>query len=462
MPSGHGSPAISGNSVRARHPFRAKPRLAGAGRAFPRNTDKTHAKTIIMEKALLVTIKLRSEKDNWPIEDMALEIEQLTCACRVEAVDNIACLCEKPTPNLFIGKGKAEEIALLSQELNTDAVIFSHDLSGTQQRNLEKVIGIKTVDRTQLILDIFARHAKSPEGKMQVELAQLQYLMPRLVGQGIMLSRLGGGIGTSGPGEQKLEVDRRRIRKRIDKLKDDLKHLSVHRMTMRKKRKENALPTVALVGYTHTGKSTLLNALTNASQIVSDTLFTTLDPLWKNLQLPNGENIVISDTVGFLNNLPHHLVEAFKATLEEVIEADLLIHVLDVSHPRVYEHNKAVLEVLQELGAQEKFMITVLNKIDLVDDKMLLTQLEEKFPDSVLISAKLRQNLDRLLKKIEDNFASRVVDLEVIIPHSRMDLVDLFHREGKIKEIKYLQEGIKIKLSLPKILSQKLLHRKEI
>lgn len=415
-----------------------------------------------MEKALLVTIKLKSEKDTWPIEDTARELEQLTRGCRVEAVDNIVCLCEKPTPNLFIGKGKAEEIALLSQELDVKTVIFSHDLSGTQQRNLEEAIGIKTIDRTQLILDIFARHAKSPEGKMQVELAQLQYLMPRLIGKGIMLSRLGGGIGTSGPGEQKLEVDRRRIRKRIDRLRDDLKHLSIHRLTMRKKRKENSLPTVALIGYTHVGKSTLLNALTNAGQTVSDTLFTTLDPLYKNIRLPNGENIVISDTVGFLNNLPHHIVEAFKATLEEVIEADLLIHVLDASHQRIREHDKAVLEVLGELGAKEKSIITVLNKTDLINDKILLMQLEEKFPDAILISAKLKQNLDSLLKKIEENFACRMVDLRIIIPHARMDLVDLFHREGKIKEIKYLQDGIEIHLSMPKVLYSKLLHHREI
>ena len=186
-----------------------------------------------------------------------------------------------------------------------------------------------------MILDIFARHTHSPEGKTQVELAQLQYLLPRLVGKGIILFALGGGIGTRGPGEQKLEVDRRRIRKRIDRLKQDLAHLRQHRQVMRKKRKENAMPTVALVGYTNAGKSTLLNALTHSQQVVADSLFTTLDPLYESMQLPNGEKIVISDTVGFLHNLPHNLIEAFKATLEEVVEADLLVHVLDAAHPRV-------------------------------------------------------------------------------------------------------------------------------
>ena len=417
---------------------------------------------MIMERVLLVTIKLKSEKDNWRLEDVAEELEELTNTCGAEVVDNITCVCDKPTPNFFIGRGKAQELTLLSEEEGVDTVIFSHDLSGTQQRNLEEVIGKKIIDRTQLILDIFARHARSPEGKTQVELAQLQYLTPRLVGKGIILSRLGGGIGTRGPGEQKLEVDRRRISKRIDKLKDDLKHLRLHRMTMRKRRKENAIPAVALIGYTNAGKSTLLNALTDAGQIVSDSLFTTLDPIHKSFVLPNGEHIVISDTVGFLHNLPHHLIEAFKATLEEVVESDLLIHVLDISHPRVYEHDQAVLSVLKELQADKKPMITALNKIDLSDDKTWLEQLKKDFNNSLAISAKLRENLDSLLEKIQENFASRMIHTELLIPHSRMDLVDLCYREGKVEEIKYLQKGIKIRLGLSRVLSQKLLHNKEI
>lgn len=415
-----------------------------------------------MERALLVTVKLAGENGAWSAQDTAQELEELVRAAGVEAVDNIVSPRDKPTPNLFIGKGKAEEIALLSQEQGVNTVIFSHNLSGTQQRNLEEVIGKKTIDRTQLILDIFCRRARSPEGKMQVELAQLQYLMPRLIGKGVILSRLGGGIGTSGPGEQKLEVDRRRIRKRIDRLKDDLRHLQGHRSLLRKKRKEGAIPALALVGYTNAGKSTLLNALTGAGQIESDALFTTLDPLFKGLKLPGGEKAVISDTVGFLHNLPHHLVEAFKATLEEVVQADLLIHLLDSGNPLIHEHHKAVFSVLKELGAENKPIITVLNKVDLIDNPAQLERLRQDFPGSIEISAKFKTNLVSLLNLIQANFPASMVEEEIMLPHSKMGLVDLFYREGKVREIKYLQEGIKIKLSIPKTLFSKLLENKDI
>lgn len=415
-----------------------------------------------MERAVLVTIKLKSERDNWSLEDLAEELEELTNTSGAQAVDNITCICEKPTPNFFIGRGKTEEIALLCQEQGIDTVIFSRDLSGTQQRNLEEIIQKKTIDRTQLILDIFAQHARSPEGKMQVELAQLQYLLPRLVGKGVILSRLGGGIGTRGPGEQKLEIDRRRVRKRIEKLKDDLKHLILHRQTIRKRRKEKALPMVTLVGYTNAGKSTLLNTLTNATQVVENSMFTTLDPLSKGLKLPNGENIIISDTVGFLHNLPHHLIEAFKATLEEVKDSDLLIHVLDVSHPKVYEHNKSVLGVLFELGAQNKPILTALNKIDQMEDSTWLSHLKQDFINSVCISAKFKQNIDIFVSEIQKFFASKIELVEIKIPYSRMDLVNLFYQEAKVIKIKYLQRGIKIKLNLPKTLHYKLLQDKDI
>ncbi|MDI6758716.1 MAG: GTPase HflX [Candidatus Omnitrophota bacterium] len=415
-----------------------------------------------MERALLVSIKLESENDNWLMQDVAGELEELAKTSGVEVWDNITCVCERPTPNFFIGKGKTQELALISQEENIDVLIFSHDLSSTQQRNLEEVIAKKIIDRTQLILDIFARHALTPTGKLQVELAQLQYLLPRLTGKGIVLSRLGGGIGTSGPGEKELEMDRRRIRHKIDTLKKELQNVALHRMTIKKKRKGYKLPSIALVGYTSAGKSTLINSLTLSCQKISDGLFTTLDPLSKQLKLPNGENVIISDTVGFLHNLPHHLIEAFKATLEEVIEADILIHVLDASSPLLKEHARAVFDVLKQLGVEQKPIITALNKADLLTDEFWLNDLKEGFSHPICISAKFKNNLDALLKTIQEFFESRMVDAQVAISHSRMYLVDLFHREGKVKDIKYLQKEVQIQVSLPKTLYNKLLQNQEI
>jgi GTPase len=409
-----------------------------------------------MEKALLVTVKCHGEKDNWPLEDRARELEELAESTGASVLDNISAIIDRPTANLYIGKGKAEEIRLLAQELDVDLVIFSQDLSGTQQRNLEEVVAEKTIDRTQLILDIFSQRAKSPEGKMQVELAQLQYLLPRLVGKGVVLSRMGGGIGARGPGEQKLETDRRRIRQRIEKLKDDLKQVEQHRQILKKRRRENQIPSAALIGYTNAGKSTLLNALTDSGQTVHDGLFTTLDPLSRSLKLPNSQNIVISDTVGFLHDLPHKLIEAFKATLEEVVEADILIHVLDASHPKINDFNESVHEVLEELGAGDKPVLTVLNKIDALSDQSWIGQLKNQFIDPIAISAKTGQNLGQLIQRLQEFFAEKTQILEVAIPHTRMDLVNFFYKEGKVSSVEYLQKNIKIKLSLSKTLLYKL------
>ncbi|MDD5465198.1 MAG: GTPase HflX [Candidatus Omnitrophica bacterium] len=415
-----------------------------------------------MEKALLVSIQLKTDKGHWRIEDISSELEELAFSTSVEVVENIICICDKATANYLVGKGKVEEISLIANEEGVDTVIFSHDLSGTQQRNLEKAIGKKTIDRTQLILDIFSHRARSPEGKMQVELAQLQYLLPRLSGKGIMLSNLGGGIGTRGPGETKLEVDRRQIRKKIGKLKNDLNVFRLHRLTMHKKRKANNLPVVALVGYTSAGKSTLLNRLTESNQVTSEKLFTTLDPLSKSLQLPNGQNIIVSDTVGFLHDLPHHLIEAFKATLEEVNDADLLIHVLDVADSRLYQHNQAVLSVLDELGAKDKPVLTALNKIDLVKDRSWLEVSKKDFSGSILLSAKTGENLGALIAGIEEYFSGLMLSLKIIIPHGRMELVDFFYRLAKVNKIDYLQEGVEIDLTIPRKLYDKIAQDKDI
>ncbi|MDD5129353.1 MAG: GTPase HflX [Candidatus Omnitrophica bacterium] len=415
-----------------------------------------------MEKALLVSIQIKTDKHHWRIEDISSELEELAASAGVEVIDNIICICEKATANYLIGKGKVEEIGFLAAEENIDTIIFSHDLSGTQQRNLEDALGRKTIDRTQLILDIFSRRAKSPEGKMQVELALLEYLLPRLTGKGIMLSRLGGGIGTRGPGETKLEVDRRQIRRRIDKLKTDIEAFRLHRLTTHKKRRGNSLPLVALVGYTSAGKSTLLNRLTDAGQITSEKLFTTLDPLSKSLKLPNGQDIIISDTVGFLHELPHHLIEAFKATLEEVSDADLLIHVLDVSDQRIHQHSQAVQSVLDELGLKDKPVLTALNKMDLVDDRSWLELYKNEFKDSVIFSAKSGENVDALIESIQMYFSGLMLSLRIVIPHSRMELVDFFYRQAKIDKIDYLQDGISINLRISRELFSKINKDKDI
>jgi len=415
-----------------------------------------------MEKALLVSIQLKTDKHHWRIEDISSELEELAVSANVEVVENVVCICDRATSNYLIGKGKVEEIGFIANEENVDVVILSHDLSGTQQRNLEGAFGRKTIDRTQLILDIFSRRAKSPEGKMQVELALLQYLLPRLTGKGIMLSGLGGGIGTRGPGETKLEIDRRQIRKKIDKLREDLKTFRQHRLTTRKKRRANNLPVVALVGYTSAGKSTLLNLLTASTQVTSEKLFTTLDPLSKSLSLPNGQNIIISDTVGFLHDLPHHLVEAFKATLEEVVDADLLIHVLDIADPRLLQHNQAVLRVLEELGAQDKPILVALNKIDLISDRDWLEISRKGFVNSILLSAKTGENLEELIAKITDHFSGLMLNLEITIPHSRMELVDFFYRQAKVKKIDYLQKGINIRLDISRNLFSRIEKDKDI
>jgi GTP-binding protein HflX len=415
-----------------------------------------------MEKALLVSIQIKTDKHHWRIEDTSSELEELAVSAGVEVVENIICICDRATANYLIGKGKVEEISVIAGEEAVDTVIFSHDLSGTQQRNLEEALGKKTIDRTQLILDIFSRRAKSPEGKMQVELALLQYLLPRLVGKGIMLSRLGGGVGTRGPGETKLEIDRRQIRRRIDKLKADLVTFRSHRLTTHKKRKGNNLPLVALVGYTSAGKSTLLNRLTDAVQATSEKLFTTLDPLSKSLQLPNGQNIIVSDTVGFLHDLPHHLIEAFKATLEEVSDADLLVHVLDAADQRMHQHNQAVRSVLDELGLKDKPVLVVLNKVDLIADRSWLKVYKNEFTDAVVLSASTGENIEALIESMQGYFSGLMLSLKIIIPHSRMELVDFFYRKAKVEKIDYLQKGISISLMISRELFNKINKDKDI
>ncbi|MFN7170746.1 MAG: GTPase HflX, partial [Candidatus Omnitrophota bacterium] len=328
-------------------------------------------------------------------------------------------------------------------------VIFDHALTPAQARNLEQVIKCRVVDRTELILDIFAHHARSREGKIQVELAQLEYLLPRLVGKGIMLSRLGGGIGTRGPGEQKLEVDRRKIRKRILKLKRDLELIKSRRDTLRKKRKEWDIPVVAIIGYTNAGKTTLLNTLTSSEELVRDSLFTTLDAVSRRYLLPDKQGILLVDTVGFIHRLPHTLIEAFKSTLEEVKEADLLLHVLDISDPLAYKKKEAVYEVLAELEAVNKPIITALNKIDRIEDKESLERQIMRYENAVAISALYGWGREELMDKIAEVFKSRMVELEIFLPLKEAKLISLIYQEGRVLKEEYLDNGVYLRVKVP-------------
>ena len=330
-----------------------------------------------------------------------------------------------------------------------DVVIFNHDLGATQQRNLEDILDIKTIDRTQLILDIFAHRAHSKEGKIQVELAQLVYLLPRLIGKGIILSRLGGGIGTRGPGEQKLEVDRRKIRQRIDRLKRELDNATRQRAARRKTRERFSASAIALVGYTNAGKSTIFNALTNADVYVRDKLFSTLDPTVRKYVLPNNQRIVFSDTVGFIYNLPHHLVESFKATLEEAVHADILLHVIDVSHPKIIECNESVRRILKELGIENKPIINVLNKKDKIEDEIMLSGIRRNFESPVVISALKREGLDDLLARLVAELSTLMADIKIILPHKDMKKYNIIHEYGKVLKTEYRKDGIYIEARIP-------------
>ena len=328
------------------------------------------------------------------------EMKELALSAGGQVVDVTQVRLERPSPSHYIREGKLAEIHGKVREEKADLLIFNVDLTPVQARNIEESVGVRAVDRTGLILDIFARRARSREGKLQVEVAQLNYLLPRLTGKGVILSRLGGGIGTRGPGEQKLEVDRRRLRERIAHLKDELDKLEKHRALVRKGRKRRDFFAVAIVGYTNAGKSTLLNAFTGADAFVEDKLFATLDPLTRLYKGNGRRNILFTDTVGFLRDLPHGLIESFHSTLEEVTEADCLIHVLDISHPYVEEQRQAVEKTLAEIGASHKPMILTLNKSDLLaaDEAR---RVSEKYPQGILISAKERTGLEWVHQRLD-------------------------------------------------------------
>ena len=403
----------------------------------------------IKEKAILVGIK-RRETASWEIDERLAELKELTRTAGGEVIEITTSSRNSFHPAYLVGTGKVESLTQLAAEEEADLVIFDEELSPAQQRNLEEKIGVKIIDRTQLILDIFAQHAHSREGKLQVELAQLNYLLPRLVGKGIILSRLGGGIGTRGPGETKLEIDRRRVREKIGRLKKDIEKVRQNRTLQRKQRKKRAVPVVVLVGYTNTGKSTVLNSLTTARSTVENKLFSTLDPVSRQISLPNNQLIILTDTVGFIRNLPYHLIAAFKATLEEIVEADLLLHILDASHSQVVEQERVVRTILDEIGVKGKNIVLVLNKIDRLDSSHILRRLENAFPESVAVSALKKQRIDRLLEKIMQSLRNRYQKIRLSIPLAEGKLIARLHHEGKILKENYMGDRADITVEVKK------------
>ena len=418
-------------------------------RILDKQSDST-ALAQTAERAILVGMEYNGlfNVSGWNIEDSVEELKQLADTAGAVVVAKFIQKRPKPDPAFFIGKGKVQELALYVQQENIDLCIFDDELSPAQQRNIEQAMGIRVLDRTALILDIFAQRAHTNEGKLQVELAQLQYTLPRIMGKGLSLSRLGGGIGTRGPGETKLEVDRRRIRDRIAYLKECISKVKSVRTLHRAGRSKASVPTVSLVGYTNAGKSTLLNTLTNSDIYAKDQLFATLDPTMRQLNLPDKQQVILTDTVGFIQRLPHQLVAAFQSTLEEVIESDILLHVIDVSHELYKEQSKAVYQVLNEIGVKDKTIITVYNKVDKLSDAAGLIHRLEQEENSICISAKSGLNTDKLLELIGENLNMKAVEAVFIIPYSNSDKAARLHNIGTVLEQEYLAEGTRLKVRL--------------
>lgn len=384
------------------------------------------------------------------------ELEALADTAGADSLDRLVQKRDRPDSATYLGKGKAEEVVNVAIALDADMVIFDDELTPAQGRNLEEVAGVnplaerglKIIDRTGLILDIFAQHARSAEGKLQVELAQLNYGLPRLRGWGDVLSRLGGGIGTRGPGETALEAERRAILRRIQRVKKDLDELERTRRLKRKQRTKSGIPVVALVGYTNVGKSTLLRRLTDAEVLVQDQLFSTLDPMTRRLELQRNREILLTDTVGFVRKLPHQLVEAFRSTLEEVGEAHLLLHLVDASRDPERQI-EAVGMVLKDLELAEKPMLLAFNKIDLLEEPEL-DKLQGRFPDAAFISAQEDRGLEELLHRLEAELSNLRVETTLDIPFDRGDVVSRVHEQGDVIEETYGENGTHIIARLPR------------
>lgn len=400
-----------------------------------------------IEKFILVAVATGTVE---AAEESLDELKELAYTAGAISVGRVVQSRERAHPASYVGKGKVEEIKNFAYEQGATGIICDDELSPAQLKNLEDELQLKVLDRTILILDIFASRASTKEGKLQVELAQLKYRSTRLAGFGNSLSRLGGGIGTRGPGEQKIEVDRRVIRERITLLNRELEGVRTSRDVLRNKRSNNLIPVVAIVGYTNAGKSTLLNNLTLAKVLEEDKLFATLDPTTRSLALETGEEILLTDTVGFIRKLPHHLVEAFRSTLEEARYADIILHVVDSSSPVVKQQMKAVYETLSELDVKEKPIITAFNKQDKLIEEVIL---EDAQADSVVnISAKRGDNIEKLLQIIEDLLKEQKVFMEYVFPYEDAGVIQNIRKYGQLLEEEYRQEGIYVKAYVPKSL----------
>jgi GTP-binding protein HflX len=407
------------------------------------------------ERVFLVGVELKS-RNHVDTSDSLAELGELAATAGGEVVGDGLQKTESLNPATFIGKGKAAEFADFCQRQDVDTVIFDDDLSPAQSRNLEKIFNCKILDRTSLILDIFAQRARTREGKLQIELAQLQHLLPRLTKYWGHLSRQKGGIGMRGDGETQLETDRRRVLDRIARISRELEVVRQQRSTQRNGRQRNNWPLASIVGYTNAGKSTLLNALTGADVLVKDILFATLDPTTRRLRLPTNQNVLLTDTVGFIRKLPHGLVEAFKATLEEVVQADLLLHVVDVSHPQAEEQIAAVNAVLGEIGAGEKTTLMVFNKMDRLNSDGTetggagaLNRLQERHPHAVAISAITGEGVASLLAEIGTQLRPKREFLELRVPHDQAAVIARLHQVGQVISRSYRGPAARFKARIP-------------
>lgn len=401
------------------------------------------------ERAFLIGVELKAQPDG-DVRDSLDELAELATTAGAEVVKQGLQRLDRPVAATYLGSGKAAQFAEFCRAERVDTVIFDDELSPAQSRNLERLFECKILDRTQLILDIFAQRARTREGKLQVELAQLQHLLPRLTRYWTHLSRQKGGIGMrGGEGESQLEADRRKVQERIDRLKHDLEEVRRQRATQRQGRQRNLWPLASLVGYTNAGKSTLFNALTGAEVLQENRLFATLDPTTRRLRLPTNQNVLLSDTVGFIRKLPHRLVEAFKATLEEVVNADLLLHVVDLSHDQAEEQVVAVHQVLREIGVDEKPMLLVLNKIDRFPERAMVERWQERFPRAVAVSARTQEGFPTLLAELGSQLRPLRDFVELAIPHAEAATIARLHEVAQIVERDYRGEMARFKARLP-------------